>query len=77
MVLWRKSEERFGVGVFLASINPLVIAGFTEKVATEQRSEVGEGMSTVDMELGKKVPGMGNSKCKPIKVEHTCHGWYG
>lgn len=44
-------------------------------MATEQRSEVGEGVSTVDMELGKKFPGMGSSKGKPLEVEQTWHAW--
>lgn len=46
----------------------LVREGFREKVAIEQRSEGAEGVSTVDMGLGKSIPGRGNSKCKGLVV---------
>lgn len=54
--------------MIFASINMFIRAGFIEKVTIEQKSEVGEEVNTVDMELEKNIPDMGNTKCKSLEV---------
>lgn len=63
----KKHREGWSAGCS-AVIDMLVREGFTENVAVEQRSEGGEGVSTVDMGLGKSIQGRGNRRCKGLEV---------
>lgn len=54
-------------------LNFLVREGFTENVAIEQRSEGDEGVSTVDVGLGKGFQAGKQLSAKAWRWKHTWH----